>query len=573
MYILGAMACSMGAFAQGQFPDIPENLQPGTLFDDMQETPEVLQKEEDLGIDEIPLHKPQKKEGPEKTVFVRKFSFSGNTVYPEEKLNKLLKDFENKDLTFFDLEEAAYVISKFYRDHGYFVAKAYLPAQDIQNGTVEMKVVEGRFGEIEVHGGDIGITDLAKSAISNHLKPDQIVKREDLEAGLLNIKDLNGVTASSSITSGKRPGTSKLNVKVEKERLVSGNIGADNWGTRYITPFRGNGQVFINNPLGFGDRINGYLISSGKRLNYFDGGYSFPVFNGPRLGLDYSQMRYKLGKELESLDVKGEISDFSTYITHKFINTLSTKLIATLNYDNRRIKSKLLGLTQYDRVMNVVDFEMTFEHRDKLWGGGFTSLRLTPTVGNANLSKSVEDVKDDERTTRFAGRYFKLRYEASRLQKVSDRFSLYLFGRGQYAGKNLEPSEKMSIGGPLGVRAYPIGEASSTKGNVFSLEGRYTLPIGGTGVYYQLVGFYDLGTATLFAKPYEGFRNGNPNLKNSFTLQGAGIGLNVFRLSRYTFSAKYAWKIGKNEGADINGFDSSGKNHPGMFWVQLGIQF
>ena len=38
----------------------------------------------------------------------------------------------------------------YYRAHGYFVARAYLPAQDITGGEVEIAVLEGRIGTVTV---------------------------------------------------------------------------------------------------------------------------------------------------------------------------------------------------------------------------------------------------------------------------------------------------------------------------------------------------------------------------------------------------------------------------------------
>ena len=59
-----------------------------------------------------------------------------------------------------------------------------------------------------------------------------------------------------------------------------------------------------------------------------------------------------------------------------------------------------------------------------------------------------------------------------RLQGVTDTLSLYAAFNGQVASKNLDNSEKMGLGGPAGVRAYPTGEAYGDQGYILNLEAR-----------------------------------------------------------------------------------------------------
>ena len=49
------------------------------------------------------------------------------------------------------LHAAAARIGDFYQEKGYVLARAFLPAQEIQDGTVRIEVLEGRYGRIELH--------------------------------------------------------------------------------------------------------------------------------------------------------------------------------------------------------------------------------------------------------------------------------------------------------------------------------------------------------------------------------------------------------------------------------------
>ncbi|MDD5030907.1 MAG: POTRA domain-containing protein, partial [Rhodoferax sp.] len=61
-------------------------------------------------------------------VTVASFKITGNTVYSEDLLQALLGGYIGKQLDLADLDQAAAQISQYYRRHGYFVARAYLPA-------------------------------------------------------------------------------------------------------------------------------------------------------------------------------------------------------------------------------------------------------------------------------------------------------------------------------------------------------------------------------------------------------------------------------------------------------------
>jgi hemolysin activation/secretion protein len=77
------------------------------------------------------------------------FRVTGNTVFAESELTGLIREYVGRDVAFADLEQAAARISRYYREHGYEAARAYLPAQTITNdGVVEITVIEGRLGKV-----------------------------------------------------------------------------------------------------------------------------------------------------------------------------------------------------------------------------------------------------------------------------------------------------------------------------------------------------------------------------------------------------------------------------------------
>jgi hemolysin activation/secretion protein len=189
------------------------------------------------------------------------------------------------------------------------------------------------------------------------------------------------------------------------------------------------------------------------------------------------------------------------------------------------------------------------------------------TEGKLNLSGSPTEASDAS-TTRTAGAYSKVRYALSRQQQVSTGLSLYGSLSGQWAGKNLDSSEKFYLGGSSGVRAYPSSEGGGSTGQMLNVELRWQLPEG-----LSLTGFYDHGRVT---QNVSNDFAGAPAV-NRFALKGAGLALGWRHSSGLALQATYARRIGQNPNAittDVNrGADQDGTLHRDRFWLTASVAF
>lgn len=73
---------------------------------------------------------------------------TGQTLFSEAQLIAVTGFSPGSKLSLNDLRAMTTRISDFYNTQGYFVAQAYLPAQNIQEGVVTIAVIEGRYGKI-----------------------------------------------------------------------------------------------------------------------------------------------------------------------------------------------------------------------------------------------------------------------------------------------------------------------------------------------------------------------------------------------------------------------------------------
>src|SRR5690606_14977856 len=75
---------------------------------------------------------------------------TGETLFTDEELIAATGFQPGSQLNLAELRNMAANIARFYHSRGFFLAQAYVPAQDVSSGTVTIAVIEGRYGEIEL---------------------------------------------------------------------------------------------------------------------------------------------------------------------------------------------------------------------------------------------------------------------------------------------------------------------------------------------------------------------------------------------------------------------------------------
>jgi hemolysin activation/secretion protein len=480
----------------------------------------------------------------------------GATLYPEAELLALTQFTPGSELSLADLQAMAARITEHYRRNGYFVAQAYLPAQDIRDGQVTIAVSEGRLGSVQLRNQSKLSDQVARSALTG-LEPGDAIATGPFESRLLLLSDLPGVNVRSTLVPGASVGTSDLLVDVGPGQRVTGSIDADNAGNRYTGTYRLGATVNVNNPLGLGDVASLRVLSSGSGLRYARGSYQLQVGRG-QVGIAYSRLDYELGREFASLGAHGTAQIASVYGRYPVLRSRNDNLYLQLALDARTFEDHVDSVPSVtERNSRVLMASAFGDHRDALGGGGVNSWFLTWSSGQLDLETPAARASD-ALTARTNGHFDKLSFSAMRLQRVGGGpFSVYAGVSGQLASKNLDVSEKMSLGGMNGVRAYPEGEAYADEGVLLSVEARMDLPPPPAPVpgRMQLAAFVDAGSVTTNKKPWAAGDNHR-------TLSGAGVGINWAEPGNFLVRAFVARKLG-NERA------TSAPDASTRFWVQL----
>ncbi|VWC80827.1 membrane protein [Burkholderia lata] len=446
-------------------------------------------------------------------VAVSAFVIEGNAAIPAMRLDALLADLVGRELSFGDLQQAAGRITTYYREHGYALARAYLPRQDIERGVVRIAVVEGRYGQIELHNRTRVLDRALRQPLAS-LQPGEIAHGNRLERSLMLLNEMPGIDAKGMLRPGTEPGTTDLVIDAEPARFASGSIEFDNYGDPLTGRYRATGSVDVNAPLRVGDRFSLRGLTSNTNQRYYRTSYQVPV--GPastRVGVAYSDMNYRIGGSLKDLRYHGGADVRSAFVTQPLLRSRRTSLDAQVIYENKHLRDVYGAFNVVsDKTVGLWSFGLSGNRQDGLGGGGRSG--FSATVGIGHLSGNDPLDMDDYVHTR--GRFAKLNVSALRLQALGSRFQLYTQFSAQLSSRNLDASEKFSLGGPYGVRAFALGAGSGDQGWQGTAELRYLAAPG-----WQLSAFADTGRIQLNKQRWSRDRN-------TVQLSSLGIGASWF---------------------------------------------
>ncbi|WP_322088606.1 ShlB/FhaC/HecB family hemolysin secretion/activation protein [Burkholderia sp. BCC1999] len=481
-------------------------------------------------------------------VLVRTFEIGGNTVFDDATLQACVADLTGEMLGFADLQRAAERITTYYRERGYVLARAYLPKQEIDGGVVRIEVVEGRYGRIEIQNHSRVFDAVLRQPLAA-LRAGDVVHGSSLERSLLLVDDLAGVGARGTLRPGEAPGTTDLVVDTERGAPASGSLEFDNFGDVATGRYRIGGSVDVNAPLRLGDRLSLRGLVSNERQRYYRAGYQVPV--GPastRVVVAYSSLHYRLAGRFSDLEASGRASVQTVYVAQPIVRARNLGLTAQVQYENKNLHDEYRVFSQRnDKNVGLWTFGLSGNSQDGWMGGGRNGFSVMFGIGRLRSNDALKA----NALTKAIGSFTKLNLNVQRIQAVGGRFQVYAQASAQLASRNLDSSEKFSLGGPYGVRAYALGAGSGDQGWQASAELRYLAAPG-----WQVSTFVDAGYVQLNRHPWT-------HERNKQHLQSAGLSANWYGTNR---------QVTLTAALPLGGGGDSPTRAPGM-WVQAARYF
>ena len=486
---------------------------------------------------------------PEVKFTVNQFTITGNEAVRTEELQPLLDALVGREITLTDIRNAASEMKSVYRKKGYIAAYVYIPPQAVKDGGVEVRVIEGRLGKIEVQGNRYFSTGLIQNMVQRFgLEPGELISTELLKNSLNQVNKHRDIQTKAILQPGQEKATTDLLVQVEDRSPFHASVDFNNFGTRLTGENRLGTTITDTNLTGRLDELTGrFQGSDGSYAIAAD--YNMPLFDyDQRLGFAFMQGDIDLGGDFKALNVEGHATTYSGYFVQplwKNAHIFGDEIwdtTARIGYDHKDVENRILDTTAGRDELRIVNTVFNVEETDA-YGKTFI-----PNSFHFGIDAFGASEKNNEGLTRAASGapFFIYRALIDRFLYLPVGMMLGFHGSVQLTPDELPSSEQFQLGGVGSVRGYPQGEYLGDSGA--SAQAELLVPSYFIPEDWRLfnskrplreeikwVGFYDIGTADL--------RGALPGEASEKDMSGAGFGVRMRLFDKFTSRVEYAYPL------------------------------
>lgn len=432
----------------------------------------------------------------------------GVSVYPGSRIAELTQPLVGRRVAASEIFTLAQRIERLYRDDGYFLTLVFVPQQQVADGTVHIRVVEGYIGSIAIEG-EAGPSRARIERILNRITESRPARIDEVERQLLLADDTPGTALRTVLRRGSAPGASEMVVQIT-HRAFDAVAAVDNRGSRYQGPQQMYGTVGLNSPTRFGDRLEGQFFTALTReqnygqLNYYvpltDSGLKLKLFGGA--GTSYPDLA------LGAIGYTNDLGLAGGLLSYPIIRTRDRNLYVGAEVDFYYSRTSVGRGLNAGHVLqgqsDVRPLRIGFEGdlRDAWNGLNRATLRAHKGLDIFNPTQPDNPTNDRPGSDPL---FFKWTGEISRLQGIwsTESWSLNLLGvvSGQYTWDILPNSEKYYLGGDRLGRGYYNGEVTGDRALITSIEAQFNFAMTNdldqpeSLIPIQLYMFCDLGWA------------------------------------------------------------------------------
>jgi len=535
-----------GVSAQ-QAPKLPDSVRPGAIRPE-ETGKRTMPPTPPENVMQVPpvIERPfQVDKGPK--VAVNKFHLVGARDLPRygislDEIRALLKkqiDQHPEGFTIGQLQEAADVVTKYYRGKGLILAQAVVPVQKVAGGTVDIKVMEGKLDRVLAEGNEMYSTAVLTAPFKHLLH--RPVSKAEIESALLTLTDFPGLTVFGVFQPGQLVGTADLVLRVQEEKRFKVSYRLDNHGLQETGRIRMRPTVVWNNVTGGADKLTVSVQQTYHPKNnlYYSFDYDRYLGDGFSIGATWNRNTFDVGGQFRDQNIAGETRQVGGYLKKSWFRSRQFNLSTKFSLTHKKSKTQTRGrVTNLDRL-TVFSVETDFDNVDTRFKGiDFATVKasrgLNDFLGSMGSHLDAQKQPAGYRPSRqagppdgryAAGQFTKVFATASRLQTITPNLSVLVRGEFQWSPDTLVPMEQYSVGGPDNVRAFPPGQSLLDTALFVSGEVIHNMPfitdkpaIGNRtwGELIQFSIFYDLAVGKL-NKPLPNDPQGYVNFK------GAGV--------------------------------------------------
>lgn len=462
--------------------------------------------------------------------------FTKSEILDVTDLRKVVGPYIGKATRISDLKKLLAGINTVYREKGIFTAAALLPPQNIDDGTVIIRLVEGKLGELVVEGNDY-VPDTYVRDWINHAQGEQLADMDLLESDILQFNRVNDSRLQAELRAGKGFGLTDVVIRVDEVARNNVQLFVDNYG------YESSGE----NEVGAIYRRYGLFSGSDRALVYtlvtdgnlaFSAGYNTPVKSSRwRVGSSVSLNKTEITSgNFEKVLVNGDSSSITLDASWLGYSTPNFWLnaVGSAYYSDSETTVADQIISDYSITKFNTGAQFTWQGVGWQW----SARQLVSWVNTQNKAVAGNDqtfmVLSGDSTAFFS-------------PDDSNWYGLVQFDY-QYTDEDSIPGAvAYSLGGAASVRGYKAGVVSGDSAYQVNLEAHYAgwQALGGevdSFVFYDVGEVYSTSPSQMVQSVGAGLRwSGVGGLSADFTIANA-IDNVVPNQDDVVFYGRFSWK-------------------------------
>ena len=196
-----------------------------------------------------------------------------------------------------------------------------------------IQVIEAKYGQVNLTNNS-SVTDGLLDDATAPMQAGSVMSDDNLYSSLLHLSDVPGVIMNSSLSPGAEVGTSEVTLIVADDQAYTASLTLDQHGDDYIGKERITANVALNKLAGHGDVLSVTGMVSSGDMQYNRLAYDWLLNgDGTHVGVAYSGVNYRLGKELASTQANRSTRTSSIWAKQPLQRSLDANASVQLQYD------------------------------------------------------------------------------------------------------------------------------------------------------------------------------------------------------------------------------------------------
>ncbi|MFW8602237.1 ShlB/FhaC/HecB family hemolysin secretion/activation protein [Desulfobacterota bacterium M19] len=395
---------------------------------------------------------------------IRSFSLTGNTLFDDLTLLRVLLPFIGPDKTAADVEAARDALEKFYHAKGYPAVLVNIPEQTVENGIIRLGIVESRLRKVRVSGNKYHTMAMIMKQLPA-LRPGEILYLPKVQRQLAVLNSDPDMKVTPVLMPGRDPGTIDMELKVKDRLPLHGSLELNNRYSHDTTHLRLNGSIRYDNLWQKRHSLSAQFQISPEKLNevlVLSASYVMPA----PWKRDNKIILYAISSDSETafgegfqVKGKGRIYGLRYLVSLPPYHDYSHNISMGIDYKDFDESLGFASTPGKPLKTPITYMPISFSYSSQL-------ARANGSIGfSASLHMAFRNMVTDQRQFevkryRAKGDYMYLTLGVEQSRKLPYDLGLYVKVDGQIANEPLIANEQYSAGGMESVRGYLENEDS-----------------------------------------------------------------------------------------------------------------